>query len=249
MHKRINESVDKQDFFITTLQLRPFGCLINPKEGYAILREQNRLHRKNQIGPVTAKYDMTAGIIMSLPHSMDRSIVNHNLIIAVDIGQRNRALINLMEFLTDTSNVVNLKPTFDHLRAQYNLIEPGRKPFDMVVTDHCWAALTALIEGLNKMSKQAYFERSYEAFTDPSKAETFFDECVLVLICSSHTANTLNHDLLKAYKQGHLTKEEYHFLAALIGHLYAIRSVDECDAYIDAVFALLCHKHNDDSVR
>jgi hypothetical protein len=249
IHKRQIEYERNGDFFISALNLRPFGCLMIPIGGLAILKDQNRLCDKGLRGPVIAKYDMTAGIVKSLPAAMDKSIVNHNFIIGVNNGQPHKILINLMEFATDTSNVLNLRLSMEHLLTQYAMIDSGRKLVDMVVTDHCWAAITALIEGLNRISKQEYFERSYEAFTHPSKAKMFFKDYILILICSSHTAKTLNQDLLKAYKKGELTREEYHFLAALLGHIYAIKDVDECDAYVEAVFALLCHKYEDKTVR
>jgi hypothetical protein len=188
--------------------------------------------------------DMTFGIIRPLPDELDKSIGNNNLVINVPRADNTGMVcINLAEYITNTANTIGFKSAIQHFCKQYEIMDPiYPKPFDQVVTDKCWASITALIEGLNNTSYEDYVEKAYEAFYDPSKSESFFEKYVITLLCGSHTCKTINHDLLGAYKKKQLTKEDYHFLCSLLGNVFEITGSEECDAYIDAVFGLLCSK-------
>lgn len=111
------------------------------------------------------------------------------------------------------------------------------------MTDKCWAGINALCKGLNHIDIIDYLKLSYKAFFVNSKlTEEFFERYTLILLCASHTAATWNKDLLANFKakQKRLKREEYRFLAAVIGLAYSIETEDDCDFYVRAVLTLLC---------
>lgn len=247
VYKRSKDEPGKPRF-VSQFSGEPFGALVIPKTSMAILKEENSKQRRNKRPPIRAFMDMTFGIVATLSEEPHKSMGNTNLIINLVTGNRHSTIpICLAEHITNTPNIISVKPAMEYFIDQYKHVSPTHpKPFSQVVTDKCWVQLTALIEGLNKTSIQDYTESAFRAFQGDTH---FFSRYITILLCSSHTAKTLSTDLLAAYKIGQLTFDEYRFLRALLGYLYEIKDAESCDSYVAGLFTLLCTKYVTEDVK
>lgn len=94
------------------------------------------------------------------------------------------------------------------------------------------------------MNVRKYLTKMFEIFTGEVKLESVKD-FVFVQLCSSHQTKNWKKDILKFYKKG-LPKTDVFFVCALVGHTMNIKTKEELDVYVSALFEFFCARRETD---
>lgn len=247
LYMRSLESINNESYFLPYVSLIPLSVMIAPSEAYYIVKEENRRMEANLIPPIRAMFDATAGILRKVSPN---SLLHHNLVIKVDTHSSAygcQDIVNVMEYVTDCSNVHNLTIPLSHFREQFSKLST-KKPFASVTTDKCWAAISAVNKGFNNISNKEYLEETYTAFTNPKKKAAFFKKYIVLLLCSSHVSAIWLRDLLELYDKKQISKDDFHLLCSIIGLMYQLETPKELDNFAVSLFVIFTRQFYDDEV-
>lgn len=223
--------------FIQKIDLDPFSVHLFEYECMRVLRD---VQQKGDF--VILHFDAT-GCILKSP--TENPLLHHVLLLQVKSHETNKTAVslNLAELITEDNTSFNVEYFLNHFRAKFNLTYPNTKIASAIVTDKSFANINAIVKSQNLMTLRKYLSSMYEIFAQSSfnKLSNF----VLVFLCSGHQAKNWKKDVKRFYGRG-LVNSDVNYLCALIGHLMNIREKTEFNAYIQALFIVLCSRRTDE---